>query len=63
VPLDYPRDEPSSRVRGLRLQASGDEEQVFDVLKDKLSERQAGASTNTAKPVPIQLIYRVLNLL
>ena len=40
-----------------------DEEQLFDVLKDKLSERQAGASTNTAKPVPIQLIYRVLNLL
>jgi hypothetical protein len=41
----------------------GDEEPVFDVLQNKLNERQGWASTNTAKPVPIQLIYRVLNLL
>jgi hypothetical protein len=40
-----------------------DVEKVFDVLKNKLNERQAWASTDTAKSVQAQLICLVHNLI
>jgi hypothetical protein len=40
-----------------------DVEKVFDVLKNKLNERQAWASTDTAKSVQAQLICLVHNII